>query len=236
MKQFLALTGLVVAATAGRADEPGRHRGEFLQMWDAIVAGSQMGPGDGWFRPAQTRYTWDRLRARYDRNKDGGISAAEFGSPAGLFAVLDRDGDGAITADDLDWSDNTAYSRQLSFAQQFMRQGDINGDRKLSKEEWSRLFEKAAKGKDSLDAEAVRRLLYPPPPPRPPKSAGGGMPPKEVLLLGLLTGEIGSGAEGPKLEATAPDFTLQSPDGKTSITLSDYRGKKPVALIFGSFT
>src|SRR5439155_14616003 len=106
--------------------------------------------------------------------------------------------------------------------------------RKLSKEEWIRLFEKAAKGKDSLDAEAVRRLLYPPPPPRPPKSTGGGMPPKEVLLLGLLTGEIGSGAEGPKLEALAPEFTLERPDGKNSITLSDYRGKKPVALIFGS--
>jgi len=236
MKRSCALTVLLIAGSTALADPPPRHRGEFLQMWDAIVAGSQMGPGDGWFKPAQTRYTWDRLRARYDRNKDGRISAAEFDGPTGLFAVLDRDGDGAITADDLDWSDNTAYARQLSFAQQFMRQGDTNGDRKLSKEEWSRLFEAAAKGKDSLDAEAVRRLLYTPPPPRPPKSAGGGMPPKQVLLLGLLTGEIGSGAEGPRLEATAPDFTLQSPDGKKSLTLSDYGGKKPVALIFGSFT
>jgi hypothetical protein len=62
------------------------------------------------------------------------------------------------------------------------------------------------------------------------------MPPKEVLLFGLLTGEIGSGAEGPQLNAPATDFTLTSPDGKTTITLSDYKGKKPVALIFGSFT
>ena len=62
------------------------------------------------------------------------------------------------------------------------------------------------------------------------------MPPKEVLLLGLLTGEIGSGAEGPKLNAPAPDFTLKSPDGETTITLSAFKGKKPVALIFGSFT
>jgi EF hand len=236
MKRLMALAGIAFAAAVGRADEPVRHRGEFLQMWDAIVAGSQMGPGDGWFKPAQTRYTWDRLKARADKNRDDRITAAEFDGPAELFAVLDRDGDGAITADDLDWSDNTAYARQLSFAQQFLRQGDANGDRKLSKEEWNRLFEKAAKGKDSLDAETVRRLLYPPPPPRPPKSPGGGMPPKEVLLLGLLTGEIGSGAEGPKLEATAPDFTLQTPDGKKTITLDDYREKKPVALIFGSFT
>lgn len=34
----------------------------------------------------------------------------------------------------------------------------------------------------------------------------------------------------------APDFTLASPDGKQSVTLSDFRGKKPVVLIFGSYT
>jgi peroxiredoxin len=34
----------------------------------------------------------------------------------------------------------------------------------------------------------------------------------------------------------APDFTLKSPDGKQKITLSDFRGKKPVALVFGSYT
>jgi len=34
----------------------------------------------------------------------------------------------------------------------------------------------------------------------------------------------------------APDFTLKSPDGKRTITLSDFRGKKPVALVFGSYT
>jgi hypothetical protein len=62
------------------------------------------------------------------------------------------------------------------------------------------------------------------------------MPPKDVLLWGLLTGEIGSGAEGPRLETDAPDFTLKSPDGKQAITLSAHRGKRPVVLIFGSFT
>ena len=34
----------------------------------------------------------------------------------------------------------------------------------------------------------------------------------------------------------APDFTLKSPDGKRQVTLSDYRDKKPVALVFGSYT
>jgi thiol-disulfide isomerase/thioredoxin len=34
----------------------------------------------------------------------------------------------------------------------------------------------------------------------------------------------------------APDFTLASPDGKTTVQLSGFRGTKPVVLIFGSYT
>jgi cytochrome oxidase Cu insertion factor (SCO1/SenC/PrrC family) len=34
----------------------------------------------------------------------------------------------------------------------------------------------------------------------------------------------------------APDFTLKSLDGKTTTKLSSFRGKKPVALVFGSYT
>jgi hypothetical protein len=34
----------------------------------------------------------------------------------------------------------------------------------------------------------------------------------------------------------APDFTLSSPDGDTTATLSQHIGSRPVALIFGSYT
>jgi EF hand len=231
----IALALVLAVPILGAGAPPERHRGEFLQMWDAVVAGSQMGPGDGWFKPSQTRYTWPRLAAPFDKNKDGRISAEELGASQGVFAALDRDGSGAVTRDDLDWSDDSMYARQMSLALQLLRRGDRNGDRKLTKEEWGAVFEQAARGKDAVDAEAVRRLLFPPSAPQPPKGMSSG-PPKEVLLIGLLTGELGSAAEGPKPEAVAPDFTLMSPDGKTRITLSDYRGKKPVVLIFGSFT
>jgi len=40
---------------------------------------------------------------------------------------------------------------------------------------------------------------------------------------------------GPKKGQKAPDFTLTTVDGK-SITLSNYIGKKPVVLEFGSYT
>ncbi|MGA8145012.1 MAG: hypothetical protein WB987_14085 [Candidatus Acidiferrales bacterium] len=34
----------------------------------------------------------------------------------------------------------------------------------------------------------------------------------------------------------APDFSLESPDHKTSFRLSSLRGDKPVVLVFGSYT
>jgi hypothetical protein len=34
----------------------------------------------------------------------------------------------------------------------------------------------------------------------------------------------------------APDFTLQELHGKKRVTLSSFKGKRPVALIFGSYT
>ena len=43
-------------------------------------------------------------------------------------------------------------------------------------------------------------------------------------------------ADNLKVGDIAPDFQLKSPDGKTEIKLSNYQGKKPVALVFGSYT
>lgn len=39
-----------------------------------------------------------------------------------------------------------------------------------------------------------------------------------------------------KVGELAPDFTLLTQDGKSKMSLSDSRGKKPVVLIFGSYT
>lgn len=43
-------------------------------------------------------------------------------------------------------------------------------------------------------------------------------------------------ALAPKAGDTAPDFELYDIDGKNSVRLSEFRGAKPVALIFGSYT
>lgn len=43
-------------------------------------------------------------------------------------------------------------------------------------------------------------------------------------------------AQAPKAGDLAPDFTLSDISGTESVTLSDFRGKKPVVLVFGSYT
>jgi hypothetical protein len=39
-----------------------------------------------------------------------------------------------------------------------------------------------------------------------------------------------------KVGDPAPDFTLPTVDGKDAVTLSAFRGKRPVVLIFASYT
>jgi peroxiredoxin len=52
----------------------------------------------------------------------------------------------------------------------------------------------------------------------------------------LFSGELGWLNEGPNCGELAPDFTLPAHDASTTVALSQSRGKKPVVLIFGSFT
>jgi peroxiredoxin len=40
----------------------------------------------------------------------------------------------------------------------------------------------------------------------------------------------------PRVGDVAPDFELRDSNGENPVRLSDFKGKKPVALIFGSFT
>ena len=42
--------------------------------------------------------------------------------------------------------------------------------------------------------------------------------------------------KAPKVGDVAPDFSIFDIEGKNQIRSSDFRGKKPVALIFGSYT
>src|SRR5205085_2369907 len=97
---------------------------EGVQMVTAVLTGSDMGPGDGWFHPGQSRYGWQWLARRFDHNQDGVITADEFSGPAAMFERLDRDKSGEIKADDFDWSDASPFIRQQGQAGQWFARID----------------------------------------------------------------------------------------------------------------
>jgi hypothetical protein len=238
----LLLPGIAAAAAppVGAAAPSDPRLPEAAEMFLTIVAGQPIGPGGGWFHPSKSMYNWKWLRAKMDADRDGAVTRKEFRGPAELFDRLDRDGDGRITAADFDWSPRSALAQQAGLAGMLFRRADKNANGRISAAEWQALFKEATGGKDDLTPEDLRRLLFPPQPRRSDSAKGpppgSGMPSRWVLLRGLFNGEIGSLHEGPDLGAPAPGFRLKTHDGKRTIALSDYRGKKPVVLIFGSFT
>jgi tetratricopeptide (TPR) repeat protein len=48
--------------------------------------------------------------------------------------------------------------------------------------------------------------------------------------------QAASNSAGPTIHAMAPDFELADAAGKNNVRLSDFRGKSPVVLVFGSYT
>jgi hypothetical protein len=74
-----------------------------------------------------------------------------------------------------------------------------------------------------------------------------------AALLAFSLGGVGFGDDPPRRDAPsklsalrgidrlsvgseAPDFTLQLPTENAEVSLSQFRGKRPVALVFGSYT
>lgn len=227
---------LKLLRTWGRASIDKAREREAVRMIAAILEGSQMGPGDGWFGPGQSRYGWDWLARRYDADHDGLITAEEFAGPRELFERLDRNRDGELKREDCDWSDSAPFVKQQGQAGQWFSRMDKSSNGRVTPEEWQQFFEKLAGEKGYLSRDDLRAGFFPPAPKTSAAPPGSEGPTKDVLLKGVLAGELGSLREGPAIGARAPDFELQTQDGKETIRLSTFRDQKPVVLIFGSFT
>ena len=213
-------------------------RPEWVDMLADILQGSQLGPYDGWFRTAvtRTRFTWDATRGRYDADHDGQVARREFPGPDADFARLDNDRDGALTAADFDFS---APALMPSVGASFFARADRDGNGKVTPEEFNALFRAFdVDDRGFLAQQDVVGAFTPPArPARPPGPAPAPTgPDKATLVRGLFRQEIGSLQPGPALDAPAPDFTLKTADGRSSVTLSGLIGPKPVVLIFGNFT
>lgn len=224
------------AAAAGFLENAyqGERAPESVRMLAAVMRGSRMGPGEGWFGPAEARYSWKWLAERYGTESvGGGVPRSRFRGPEDWFRRLDRNKDGTITADDFDWSDRSPYLQMSSLTERLFRKLNRHGDGRLTKDELAQFFAKTAQGKEYLSSEDFRDALLggPSAGPRPDV-----MPSPATLLRGLFAGELGSMNEGPHVNERAPDFTLKSADGKETVTLTRLLENKPVVLVFGSFT
>jgi Ca2+-binding EF-hand superfamily protein len=258
---FLVFAASLAVATSAAAQEPSRRASqsaqppdgdtaavvkalneswpehpEWVDMLVGILNEEPMGTNFGWFRTAvaQTRFDWAATKKRFDRDGDGRVARGEFPGDDADFSRLDRDHDQALSAADFDFSGSSLASSPGSML--FMR-ADADGNGKVTREELDAFWKTADRGGTGfLSLSDMQEALTPPPMRPAAPGSSSGRPSKATLVRGLFSQEIGSLESGPKLDESAPDFTLKTNDGKAEITLSKLIGSKPVVLVFGSFT
>lgn len=211
----------------------GQRLSEALTMYLTIAKEAPLGAQSGWFGPAASRYGWKWLAEQQEHDPQQPLPRDKFRGPAWAFGRLDRNRDGRIAAEDLDWSDQHPWVQQAGMITRLLRKLDRDGSGRLSREEWNQLFDQAANAQPTVTIESLRETWL----------AGltsgflpGDAPSNTQLLDSLFRGELGSLQEGPALESVAPDFSLTTQDGSRTIRLSEQIGKKPVVLVFGNFT
>lgn len=209
-----------------------QKRTEAQRMLDAIARG-RLGPGEGWFGPGQSRYSWNWLAAVQGLKGATRIAEKQFHANPLWFERLDRNRDGQLEAADLDWSDGSRYVMEYNVANRLLAKMDEQEDGRLTLAEWKALFKNAARDRQYVTTVDLAELLL-------ASQAGDflrqDMRDPEMLIHALSRGEMGSPSEGPSLNAPAPDFELKTYDGERTIRLSDLYGSKPIVLVFGNFT
>ena len=210
---------------------PPESRPEAVKMLVAILRGSNMGPQDGWFGPAQSRFGWKWLAARHELPEGADtIAKDKFRGSEEQFKRLDRDGDGQISPSDLDWSDRNPWVQQSYLLSRLFRRINARGDGRIMRSDLDAFFDRVSQGKDHFNVSDLRDVLLH------GAFLPGDGPSRETLVRGLISGEVGSIHEGPRVDQPAPDFTLATRDGKQTYQLAKLIGERPVVLVFGNFT
>lgn len=193
----------------------------------------------GWLVPSRTRYTAPWLIEQYDNDGDGAISTDEWPGRSEWFQKLDRDRDGHVTAKDLNWLPDSPLAKASNNAKMLFRQLDADGDGQVSSVEWQEYMQKLSQGRAHLTQDDLLPLFA-------TADAGKGKGRGKgkrgqggidlAMFKAFFEGDVASIFEGPRPGTRAPDFTLPTVDGKAKLTLSKNFGRKPVVLVFGSFT
>lgn len=169
----------------------------------------------------------DQLFQRLDKNNDGYLDRSEI--PERLkdrLQNLDLDNDGKISRQELQ-KGAAKLGPPAAAPDALFRLLDADRDGKLSKEELQnapRLLQKFDRNKDGMIDLEELRLAF-------PKGKGGR--PGEVITPAAKGERL---KDRLKVGDAAPDFTLPLVTGKGEVKLSSFQGKRPVVLIFASYT
>lgn len=63
-----------------------------------------------------------------------------------------------------------------------------------------------------------------------------GLSCRQMIIRQMIRDHMNRPDLAPALGSVAPNFTLKTLDGKREVELSSFLGKKPVVLVFGSYT
>jgi EF hand len=202
---------------------------------------------------------FERLAALHDRNGDGLVSRDEYGRTDEAFRNLDRDRNGII--DRRDFEKPVAMPADLAAPFLLVRRFAGPEADSVAIGDLDDLFAENDADKDgALDRAELAGPESRPGPDRigPLLAAADADKDGRLTLAELKTwalardkdddGRISvrermtpghepkTGWFEPAAREPAPDFTLPLEEGRGTVTLSSFRDRKPVALIFGSFT
>jgi Iodothyronine deiodinase len=184
-------------------------------------------------RIGESRYGWEWLAARHGKNASAGLSRAEFSGPPAFFDRLDRNCDGVLTRADFDWSDHSPLVQKAAQASQLLGRMDGDSNGRISAADWAEFFAKAAKDKGYLTHDDLQELNSAS---RRTTLARGNSSDQQLQSIMAVFRRGSFRWDAPPVDAEAPDFQLRTADEKTQVRLSQFRGRQPVVLVFGSLT
>ncbi len=201
---------------------------------------------------------WTFIQQRYDKDSNGQVTVEEYARGKVQFLNYDTDRDGVLT--EKDFPDEAWYN---GFGSGVAREADLNRNREVTAEEWQAYLDRLDADKDGeMTQDEFGRVYSPVMVARMSivalsydQDMDGKVTREDYAMLfgdldrnkdGVLRGaellsKAGVGTRprrpAPAVGEIAPDFELPLADNaEKTVRLSSFRGNKPVALIFGSYT